>query len=121
VHQREYFPRRPMLLPKLLQALNDTETSRRTLVNLIVGDPALAGSVLQRANNAFYRTSREPVDSLDRAVQTLGTDGLRRLLAVAILQPVFRLPRGYFDSFADNTWELAQRGASAAEKYASAT
>ena len=121
VHQRDYFPRRPMLLPKLLQALNDSESSRRTLVNLIVEDPALAGSVLQRANNALYRTSREPVDSLDRAVQTLGVDGLRGLMAVAILQPVFRLPRGYFDSFADVTWEQAQRCAAGAETYASAT
>jgi len=121
VHQREYFPRRPMLLPKLLQALNDTETSRRTLVNLIVADPALAGSVLQRANNAFYRTSREPVDSLDRAIQTLGTDGLRGLIAVAILQPIFRTSRGTFDNFADMTWEQAQRCATAAETHASAT
>ena len=121
VHQRDYFPRRPMLLPKLLQALNDTESSRRTLVNLIVEDPALAGSVLQRANNALYRTSREPVDSLDRAVQTLGVDGLRGLMAVAIMQPVFRLPRGYFDNFADVMWEQAQRCAAAAETYASAT
>lgn len=121
VHQRDYFPRRPMLLPKLLQALNDTESTRRTLVNLIVADPALAGSVLQRANNVFYRTSREPVDSLDRAVQTLGIDGLRGLIGVAILQPVFRLPRGYFDNFADITWEQAQRCATAAQTHASVT
>ena len=121
VHQRDYFPRRPMLLPKLMQALNDTESSRRTLVNLIVEDPSLAGSVLQRANNALYRTSREPVDSLDRAVQTLGVDGLRGVMAVAILPPVFRLPAGYFDNFADVTWEQAQRCAAAAETYATAT
>lgn len=121
VHQRDYFPRRPMLLPRLLQALNDSESTRRTLVNLIVEDPALAGSVLQRANNAFYRTSREPVDSLDRAVQTLGTEGLRGILGVAILQPVFRMPRGYFDSFADVTWEQAQRCSMAAEAHASVT
>jgi HD-like signal output (HDOD) protein len=121
IHQRDYFPRRPMLLPRLMQALNDTESTRRTLVNLIVEDPALAGSVLQRANNALYRTSREPIDSLDRAVQTLGVDGLRGLMAIAILQPVFRLPRGYFDSFADITWEQAQRCAAGAEKYAVAT
>ena len=121
IHQRDYFPRRPMLLPRLMQALNDTESTRRTLVNLIVEDPALAGSVLQRANNALYRTSREPVDSLDRAVQTLGVDGLRGLMAVAILQPVFRLPRGYFDSFADIIWEQAQRCAAGAEKYAAFT
>jgi HD-like signal output (HDOD) protein len=118
IHQRDYFPRRPMLLPKLLQALNDTDSTRRTLVNLIVEDPSLAGSVLQRANSVMYRTSREPVDSLDRAVQTLGIDGLRGLMAVAILQPVFRSPRGYFDTFADVTWEQAQRCAAAAEKHA---
>lgn len=121
LQQRDYFPRRPMLLPRLLRALNDTETTRRELVNLIVEDPALAGSVLQRANNAFYRTSREPVDSLDRAVQTLGTDGLRSLIAVAILQPVFRLPRGFFDGFADVIWEHAQRASAAAETCASTT
>jgi HD-like signal output (HDOD) protein len=121
VHQRDYFPRRPMLLPRLLQALNDSESTRRQLVGLIVEDPALAGSVLQRANTAFYRTSREPVDSLDRALQTLGTDGLRGLIGVAILQPVFRLPRGYFENFADVTWEQAQRCAMAAETYASTT
>jgi HD-like signal output (HDOD) protein len=121
INQRDYFPRRPMLLPRLLQALNDSESTRRQLVNLIVEDPALAGSVLKRANNAFYRTSREPVDSLDRAVATLGTDGLRGLVGVAILQPVFRLPRGYFDNFADITWEQAQRCSMAAESYANST
>lgn len=121
IHQRDYFPRRPLLLPRLLQALNDSESTRRTLVNLIVEDPSLAGSVLQRANSVMYRTSREPVDSLDRAVRTLGIDGLRGLMAVAILQPVFRSPRGYFDTFADVTWEQAQRSAAAAEKHASFT
>jgi HD-like signal output (HDOD) protein len=115
VHQREYFPRRPMLLPKLMQVLNDNESTRRELVKLILEDPALAGSTLQRANSAAYRYSPEPVDSLDRAVVVLGTDGLRSLLATAILQPVFRQPKGHFDSFATVTWEHAQRTAAAAE------
>ena len=110
-----------MLLPKLLQALNDTESTRRTLVNLILEDPALAGSVLQRANSALYRTSREPVDSLDRAVRSSAPMACAVCMAIAILQPVFRLPRGYFDSFADVTWEQAQRCAAAAETYAKAT
>lgn len=115
VHQRDYFPRRPMLLPKLMQALNDDDSTRRELVKLILEDPALAGSTLQRANSAAYRYSPEPVDSLDRAVVMLGTDGLRSLLATAILQPVFRQPKGYFDNFATITWEHAQRTAAAAE------
>ena len=115
VHQREYFPRRPMLLPKLMQALNDDDSTRRELVELILEDPALAGSTLQRANSAAYRYSPEPVDSLDRAVVVLGTNGLRSLLATAILQPVFRQPKGHFDNFATVTWEHAQRTAAAAE------
>lgn len=115
VHQREYFPRRPMLLPKLLQVLNDDDSTRRELVKLLLEDPALAGSALQRANSAAYRYSPEPVDTLDRAVVILGTDGLRSLLATAILQPVFRQPKGYFDNFATITWEHAQRTAAAAE------
>ncbi len=120
VHQRDYFPRRPMLLPKLLQAINDNESTRQELVRLIMEDPTLAGAVLQRANSAYYRMTPEPIESLDRAVFMLGTDGLRVLLAAAILQPVFSTPGGYFESFAAITWEQGERTASAAEACARA-
>lgn len=115
VHQREYFPRRPMLLPRLMRALNDDESTRKEIVQLILEDPALAGSVLQRANSAAYRYSPVPIESLDRAVVLLGLEGLRGLMATAILQPVFRQPKGYFDNFATITWEHARRTAAAAE------
>lgn len=115
VHRPEYFPRRPMLLPRLLKALNDDESSRRELVRLILEDPSLADAVLKLANSAFYRRSPEPVEDLQRAVVLLGVDGLRSLTAAAILQPVFRLPKGFFDNFAAFTWDYAQRAATAAE------
>ena len=115
VHERDYFPRRPMLLPKLLQTLNDSEASRDELVRVLLEDPTLAGAVLQRSNSAYYRVSPEPIESLDRAVFLLGTDGLRSLTAAAILQPVFRMPRGAFENFPDFTWEQAERTAIAAE------
>lgn len=118
VHQRDYFPRRPMLLPKLMQALNDSESTRNDIVRLILEDPTLAGNVLQRANSAFYRVSPEPVENVHRAVAMLGVEGLRGLMAAAILQPVFRVPRGYFENFATVTWEQAELTASAAEKCA---
>jgi HD-like signal output (HDOD) protein len=115
VHQRDYFPRRPLLLPKLLQTINDSESTRTELVRVLMEDPTLAGAVLQRANSAYYRASPEPIESLDRAVFMLGTDGLRSLMAGALLQPVFRIPRGPFEKFADITWEQAERTAIAAE------
>ncbi|HLS81886.1 MAG TPA: HDOD domain-containing protein [Steroidobacter sp.] len=120
IERHEHFPRRPLLLPRLLRALNDSEVSRQKLVQLLLEDPALAGSVLQRANSTWYRVSPEPVDSLDRAVVLLGTDGLRSLAGVAILQPVFRLPKGCFESFATVTWEQAQRAGLAAQACARA-
>ncbi|WP_066918396.1 HDOD domain-containing protein [Steroidobacter denitrificans] len=115
IHQRDYFPRRPLLLPRLLQMLNDDESTRQDVVRLLLDDPALAGNVLQRANSAYYRPSPMPIDSLDAAVRALGTDGLRGLVASAILQPVFRVPKGIFEDFAQITWEQAQRSARAAE------
>jgi HD-like signal output (HDOD) protein len=119
--QQQYFPRRPLLLPKLLQALNDTDSTRQALVQLLLEDPTLAGTTLKRANNAFYRMKAQPVESLDRAVALLGTDGLRRLASSAILQPVFRLPKGFFDRFADIAWEHAQRSAASAQAFAIST
>jgi|HigsolmetaAR203D_1030402.scaffolds.fasta_scaffold00155_30 HD-like signal output (HDOD) protein len=116
--QREYLPRRPMQLPKLMQALNDPEVSRDALVKLILEDPAIAGGVLQQANSAFYRVSPARVDNIDRAVTLLGTDGLKRLMATAIMQPVFRLPKGHFDTFGPITWEQLERAAATAEAFA---
>jgi HD-like signal output (HDOD) protein len=118
VHERDYFPRRPMLLPKLLQTLNDDQSTRDELVRVLLEDPTLAGAVLQRANSAYYRLSPEPIESLARAVLLLGTDGLRSLTAAAILQPVFRAPRGSFETFPEFTWEQAERTAIAAEVHA---
>jgi len=120
IHDKDYFPRRPMLLPRLLQAINDTEHTRQRLVNLILEDPTIAGAVLKRANSAFYRLSPTPVERLDRAVAMLGAAGLRGLVATAIMQPVFRVPKGYFETFAEVTWEHGRRSAQAAEACARA-
>jgi HD-like signal output (HDOD) protein len=114
----EYAPRRPLLLPKLVQAVNDESVSRRELARLIAQDPALAGNLLRLANSAFYRVNSQPVESLDRAVALLGTSGIRSLMAAALMQPVFRTAAGEFKSFPDVTWEHTQYAAAAAEAYA---
>jgi HD-like signal output (HDOD) protein len=121
VHQLDYFPRRPRLLPRLLQALKDDESTRKDLVRLVLEDPSLAGQVVQRANAAYYRISPEPVETLERAVALLGAEGLRSLLTLAVQQPVFRLPKGHFDEFAPLAWEHAQRVVAAAETYGQST
>ncbi len=112
-----YAPRRPLLLPQLLRAASDDGSSRKDLADIIARDPALVGSLLKLANGPYYRTSSKPVESIDRAVTILGTQGIRSLAAAALVQPVFRASK---DSgrFAEVTWEHTYRSASAAEVFA---
>jgi HD-like signal output (HDOD) protein len=73
------------------------------------------------ANSAYYRISREPVETIGRAIVTLGTVGLRALVADSVMQPVFQVPRGYFEDFSPTVWRQAQHAAAAAQSYARAT
>lgn len=113
-----YAPRRPLLLPQLLRAMRDDDVSRTELARIIARDPALTGSLLKLANGAFYRVSEKPVESIDRAVALLGTDGIRSLVAAALVQPVFRLSEREFPSFPETVWDHTLRAAAAAESHA---
>lgn len=113
-----YAPRRPLLLPQLLRAVNDTEASRREIASIIGRDPALAANLLKLANSAFYRVKEQPVESIDRAVAVLGTDGIRSLISAALLQPVFRMSGDAFREFPEVTWDHTFMVASAAEAFA---
>ncbi|HTE43038.1 MAG TPA: HDOD domain-containing protein [Steroidobacteraceae bacterium] len=119
MQKQNYLPRRPTSLPKLLRAINSGESKRGEIVRLILQDPVLAGNVLKRANSVFYRQqSNEVVESVDRAVVLMGSEGLRAPVAMSVMQPVFRIPRGIFEQFAPASWEQAQRTATAAEVFA---
>jgi HD-like signal output (HDOD) protein len=118
VDKPNYAPRRPMQLPRLMQAINDETASRGALSQIIAGDPALAGNLLRLANSPYYRHSSEPIESLDRAVAMLGIEGLRSMIAAALLQPVFRTSGGSFAQFGEVTWEYSLFAANAAELHA---
>ena len=87
----KYAPRRPLMLPELVRAVNDSDTTRRELAQMIARDPALVGSLLKLANSPIYRrgsqADREP---RARARRCSATQGTRSLVAAALVQPVFR-------------------------------
>jgi HD-like signal output (HDOD) protein len=117
--QRRYSPRRPNLLPQLMRAINDEDVSRREMSALIARDPALVGSLLKMANSAFYRVSSRQVETIERAIVMLGSDGLRSLVAAALMQPIFQVSRtGKFQRFPELVWEHALRSAHAAIPHA---
>jgi HD-like signal output (HDOD) protein len=115
-----YAPRRPLLLPELVRAVNDSETTRRELASMIARDPALVGSLLKLANSPIYRRGSKPIESVERALAVLGTQGARSLVAAALIQPVFRKAGGDAVNFAEIVWEHTQRSAAAAEMHAAA-
>jgi HD-like signal output (HDOD) protein len=116
--QPNYAPRRPLLLPRLVAAMNDDDTSRRELAQIITADPSLAGTLLKLANSPFYRIANEPIESLDRAIAVLGMEGMRSLVAAALMQPVFRVEGGGFPQFGDVVWQHTLSAATAAQAHA---
>ena len=115
---RELVPRRPSLLPQLIRAANDDHAPRRELAAIIRRDPSLVGSLLEMANSSFYRVTERPVESIDRAVVLLGSEGIRSLIAAAAMQPIFRVSGGPFPRFAQTVWDHAWRSANAAVVHA---
>ena len=111
-------PRRPQLLPQLLSTLNDDEASGREIAGVIARDPALAAHLLRLANSALYRTQPAPIENLDRAVALVGTEGLRQLVAMAVMQPVMRMEGGALGALPDLIWDHTQRTALAGAQFA---
>jgi HD-like signal output (HDOD) protein len=116
-NQPKHLPRRPQLLPQLLQAVNDDGASLRGIARLIARDPALTGNLLRIANSPAYRMQPAPIESIERAVAVLGTHGIRSTIAAAVLQPVLS-SGGAFAPLPEVIWEHSMRAASAAESHA---
>jgi HD-like signal output (HDOD) protein len=115
--QAKYLPRRPSVLPKLLSAMHNDGGSMRDLAKIIGDDPTLMGNLLRVVNSAFYGIKTKVV-SLDRAVTLIGFNGIRSVIATALMHPVMARGNGSFNQFADNIWEHTQLAADAAELHA---
>src|SRR4051812_14929431 len=117
--QAKYLPRRPSLLPQLMNALNSDSNSMRDMARIIGEDGTLLGGVLRLANSSFYKMSgTRPIESLEKAVVLMGTDGMGSLVATALLHPVMTGTRGPFSSFAEATWDHGEYAAACAELHA---
>lgn len=106
--QARHMPRRPYLLPKLMRAINDPDVSLEHIARIVSEDPALSANLLRIANSPFYRIQEKPVESLMRAATLLGLDGLRPVIAAALVQPVMQTGDGPFGRLPGVIWEHTQ-------------
>jgi HD-like signal output (HDOD) protein len=114
----EYIPRRPSLLPKLMATVNDNEATMAEMSRIIAQDPALTGNLIRIANSPIYRSGSMPVESIDRAVTMVGVQGIRSIIASALLQPLMSVGNGAFNKFPEAVWEHTLYAAMAGEAHA---
>ena len=114
----EYIPRRPSLLPKLMATVNDSEATMAEMSRIIAQDPALTANLLRISNSPIYRSGNLPVESIDRAVTMVGVQGIRSIIATALLQPLMTAGAGAFNKFPEMIWEHTLYSAMAAEAHA---
>ncbi|GHA80482.1 HDOD domain-containing protein [Cognatilysobacter bugurensis] len=115
--QPERIPRRPQLLPALMRATGSGDAPVKAIAALVQQDPTLTGNVLRVANSAAYRVAGKPIESVERAIARLGSEGMRRIVAATLLQPVTDTRRGAFAGFAPVAWTHSLAAATAAAEY----
>lgn len=98
-------PRLPSVVPQLLRSLRDPKASADSFVEIIRQDPVIASAVLKMANSAYFNPSRTRIDSFQRAVVTLGIQGLRSILSTAVMQPIIHCKSPFFIHFGKKLWD----------------
>ncbi len=78
-------PALPIVIPKLLNLLDEEETRAAQIVDTVSHDPALTSKILQVANSAYYGFPQE-ITSLDRAITLLGFNMVKSLaLSIGVI------------------------------------
>ena len=98
-------PRLPTVIPQLLKSLRDPDASAKQYVAIIEQDPVIASAVLKMSNSVYFNPGNNPIDSFQRAVVTLGIQGLRTLLSTAVMQPIIHCKSPYFQQFGKKLWD----------------
>jgi HD-like signal output (HDOD) protein len=114
----QYTPRRPSLLPQLLEAVNDEEASLRAMTRIISQDPKLTSDLLRTSNSALYRVSSTPIESIERAAAMIGTTGIRAIIAASLVQPLAAASGNGLGQFGEVMWEHSLYSATGAESLA---
>ena len=93
VLETQSLPPIPQTLLRLLDVIQNEETSANELQDIILGDQNLTAKLLKAANSAYYGYSGK-VSTVSRAVVALGFQEVRNTCLCALLMQHFRTNRG---------------------------
>ena len=98
-------PRLPSIIPKLMLALRDRDSSASDLAELLAGDVVLVSEVIRLANSAYYSRSQF-YDSLEQAIVNIGFSGIRQIIISAAMKPILNTSSGHFSHIASgHLWD----------------
>ncbi len=86
-------PRVPYIVPQILKSLRDEHASNSELAFHISKDLVLVSELLHEVNTAHFNPTQKII-SLDKAVQLLGQNGLRLIVAKVACRPIFNIQSG---------------------------
>jgi len=110
-------PRRPSSFPLLIKLLNSDNTSNKEIADALLADPALATQTLKTANSPFFRTSSETIESVDRAVFMLGSQGIRNIISATVMMPMIKGNNSQEAVFSKKVWQWGLLSATASDQY----
>jgi len=83
-------PSVPVVLTRILEVMDDNDSSARQLEEIILHDPSLSARILKLANSAFYSFESE-VRTISRAIPLLGFNLVRSLaIGVTVFESFLR-------------------------------
>jgi HDOD domain len=83
----DVLPRMPSVIPQLMGMLRQEQPSRSAMVLQMQKDVLLTAEVLRVARSPFYGS--QPVETLESALDRIGTSGLQSAMSRLLLKPVF--------------------------------
>lgn len=99
-----HIPTLPAMLVRLLNAIDNPDSSVQSFVEIIEQDPAFALAVLKTANSALYHRGEKEIVSLNRAITFLGLTGLLQIATTLLMAKVIPSKPIYYAMFGKQIW-----------------
>lgn len=103
----DLLPRAPSVVPQLLSLLRREQPSRAAMAEQVLKDMQLTAEVLRLARSPHY--GGLPIDTLEAALDRIGSAGLQAAMSRLLLKPVFQVRAGGLMAQAgERVWQLAE-------------
>ncbi len=79
----------PQITMRIIEVVQDPQSTARDLHKIVANDPALSARVLRVVNSAFYGLPGQ-IGSIDRAIMLLGLNAVKNIAVAASLTKMFK-------------------------------